>query len=70
MNKNWNLNVVFASQAMAEKTMERVLDDVKDFRIFYEYRLRELTSPAIDVALKRYIELMINAGRVNDYAYL
>lgn len=70
MNKNWNLNVVFASQAMAEKTMERVLDDVKDFRIFYEYRLRELTSPAIDVVLKRYIELMIDAGRVNDYAYL
>ena len=50
--------------------MERVLDDVKDFRIFYEYRLRELTSPAIDVVLKRYIELMIDAGRVNDYAYL
>lgn len=70
MNKNWNLNVVFASQAMAEKTMERVLDDVKDFRIFYEYRLRELTPPAIDVVLKRYIELMIDAGRVNDYAYL
>lgn len=70
MNKNWNLNVVFASQAMAEKTMERALQDVKDFRIFYEYRLRELTSSAIDVALKRYIELMINAGRVNDYAYL
>ena len=40
MNKNWNLNVVFASQAMAEKTMERVLDDVKDFRIFNEIRLR------------------------------
>lgn len=70
MNKNWNLNVVFASQAMAEKTMERVLDDVKDFRIFYEYRLRELTPPAIDVVLKRYIELMIDAGRLNDYAYL
>lgn len=70
MNKNWNLNVVFASQAMAEKTMERVLDNVKDFRIFYEYRLRELTPPAIDVVLKRYIELMIDAGRVNDYAYL
>lgn len=70
MNKNWNLNVVFASQAMAEKTMERVLDDVKDFRIFYEYRLRELTPPAIDVVLKRYIELMIDAGSVNDYAYL
>lgn len=50
--------------------MERVLDDVKDFRIFYEYRLRELTPPAIDVVLKRYIELMIDAGRVNDYAYL
>lgn len=50
--------------------MERVLDNVKDFRIFYEYRLRELTPPAIDVVLKRYIELMIDAGRVNDYAYL
>lgn len=50
--------------------MERVLDDVKDFRIFYEYRLRELTPPAIDVVLKRYIELMIDAGSVNDYAYL
>lgn len=70
MNKNWNLNVVFASQSMAEKTMELVMQDVKDFRVFYEYRLRELSAPAIDTALKRYIQLQIDAGRVNDYAYL
>ncbi len=70
MNVNWNLNVVFASKTEAKKAMAEVMHQVKDFKVFYEYRLASLSATAIDVALKRYIDLLIGAGRVNDYAYL
>lgn len=70
MNVNWNLNVVFTSKAEAKKALAEVMHQVKDFKVFYEYRLASLSAAAIDIVLKRYIELLIGAGRVNDYAYL
>lgn len=70
MNVNWNLNVVFTSKAEAKKALAEVMHQVKDFKVFYEYRLSSLSAAAIDIVLKRYIELLIGAGRVNDYAYL
>lgn len=70
MNKNWNLNVVFTSKAKAKKAMDAVMQDVKDFYGFYESRLDKLSAQSIDVALKRYVQLLIDVGRVNDYAYL
>lgn len=70
MNEHWNLNVVFASKTEAKKAMNKVLRETDDFQKFYDGRLHKLKAKAIQVSLERYTELLIEAGRVNDYAYL
>ena len=70
MNEHWNLNVVFASKTEAKKAMNKVMRKTSEFQRFYNGRLDKLGTKAIEIALDYYTELLIEAGKVNDYAYL